>query len=213
MWRQGVSSASCSLLLLPLPALTSRTVETTARNTAGNLDLAFWHRDSRGVRERGREYRLGSRRLGSGHRGEISIPPGQLTEGAKPPLGGCRAAHLVAVRSTGRAACSGDRRSATRTSAGIRAARASAQPGLGPRGSVVSRSENAGSTAGWRSLRTPRVGFALARGLASRRRDGLARRTPPRRASPTCIRAAGASRSGRADWLANRACCTYALPQ
>jgi len=33
--------------LLALPALTSRTVETAGRNTAGNLDLAFWHGDSR----------------------------------------------------------------------------------------------------------------------------------------------------------------------
>jgi len=49
---------------------------------------------------------------------------GELTEGAKPPLGGCRAAHLVAGRRIGRAACSDDRRSVTR---------ASAKPGLGPR--------------------------------------------------------------------------------
>ena len=35
------------LALLALPALTSRTVETTGRNTACNLDLAFWHADSR----------------------------------------------------------------------------------------------------------------------------------------------------------------------
>ena len=33
--------------LLPLPALTSRTGETTGRNTAGDLDPAFWHGDSR----------------------------------------------------------------------------------------------------------------------------------------------------------------------
>ena len=49
---------------------------------------------------------------------------GELTEGAKPPLGGCRAARLVAGRRIGRAACSDDRRSVTR---------ASAKPGLGPR--------------------------------------------------------------------------------
>jgi len=55
--------------------------------------------------------------------------------------------------------------------------------------------KNAGCTAGRRSLRTPRVGFALAQGQAPRRRDGLACRTPPRRGSPTCLRAAGASRS------------------
>ena len=33
--------------LLALPALTSRTVETAGRNTARDLDLAFWHADSR----------------------------------------------------------------------------------------------------------------------------------------------------------------------
>ena len=33
--------------LLALPALTSRNVETAGRNTARNLDLAFWHADSR----------------------------------------------------------------------------------------------------------------------------------------------------------------------
>jgi len=49
---------------------------------------------------------------------------GELTDGAKPPLGGCRAARLVAVRPTGRAAYSVFRRRVTR---------ASAKPGLGPR--------------------------------------------------------------------------------
>ena len=32
--------------LLPLPALTPHTIETAGRNTAGNLDPAFWHGDS-----------------------------------------------------------------------------------------------------------------------------------------------------------------------
>jgi len=33
--------------LLALPALPPRTVETTGRNMARDLDLAFWHGDSR----------------------------------------------------------------------------------------------------------------------------------------------------------------------
>ena len=117
--------------------------------------------------------------------------PGELTEGAKPSLGGCPAAHLVAVRPAGRAACSGDRRSATRTSAGITAARASAQPGQPWGAGPFSRSVGA-----------PLVG---ARPFRSRRAATRAAptRTPawPRAKPPQPFRAATTGRKWRTDWV------------
>ena len=78
----------------------------------------------------------------------------------------CPAVRRPGLRPTGRANCSGDRRSVTRTRAGTTAARASAQPGLGPRGGVTNGNENAGCTPRWRSLRG-RPGFAQLRGFGA----------------------------------------------
>jgi hypothetical protein len=52
---------------------------------------------------------------------------GELTDGAQPGLGPCRAARLVAARPTGRVKCSGDRRSVTRATARTTAAKATRQ--------------------------------------------------------------------------------------
>jgi len=95
----------------------------------------------------------------------------------------------------------GEREAWPRATAGTTAARASAQPGLGPRGSVTSEGENAGCTARWRSLPTARVSRSeqppdAAPGRArGRLREG--------RPSTTAAR-------GHANSLANRACFTYA---
>ena len=90
----------------------------------------------------------------------------------------------------------------TRAAPGITAARASAQPGLGPRGSVTSVSENAGCTARWRSLRTARVS-----------RSNNPRMRCPNALVGGCERAARPPRPPAviANSLANRACFTYAL--
>ena len=69
----------------------------------------------------------------------------------------CPAVRRPGFRPTGRAKCSGDRRSVTRTREGTTAATTSAQPALGARGGVTNGRENAGCTPGQRSLRAAKV--------------------------------------------------------
>ena len=99
------------------------------------------------------------------------VAAGELTDGAKPPLGGCRAAHLVAVRRTGRAACSGDRRSVTRTRAETTAAKAMRQ----------------------RNERKRKRGFYRG-GAEPASREGFALRSTPECGARTRSRATGAPR-------------------